>query len=88
MDLILYANDNGVVVKKVDDNTDPVEWITKRQIELGDDPFVCSFFHIWQGDSGLWYGEYIWNPDWDEAEMSFDEINEGHPGHPHEYGDS
>jgi hypothetical protein len=66
MDLILYANDNGVVIKEIDDDTDLIEWVTNRVDELDDDPFTCSFFHIWQGDSGLWYGEYIWNPDWDD----------------------
>lgn len=105
LDLILYANDNGATVTEIKEDTDIDQWIVARVRRLEDDPYHCSFFHLWKRND-KWYAEYIWpnefedelmlqqdeyQNEWrfsDGEEEDFSEENEGHPGHPHEYGDS
>jgi hypothetical protein len=90
-DLLIYTNDNGSTVTDVSGTNPEIdyeEWLVAKVKELEDDPFQITCLHVWFYDtSGEWYAEVVWHPA-HYQEMSFDEINEGHPGHPHNYGDS
>ncbi len=84
--LLVYINDNGATVHQLEIKDDPQEKYKELVEKHKDDPYETTSVLIWWNDE--WVAERIWNPDFDEIAMDFEEKNLGHPGHPHEYGDS